>query len=61
MEYIVDTEQLLGIEACRTSFYVREQKWVELAIEAAKQELVVNFASTFVIKAAVSASMNNRE
>ncbi len=37
-----DTEQLLGDEARRISFYIREERLVELAIEAAKQELAIN-------------------
>ncbi len=46
--YMKDTEQLLGVEALRISFYIREERWVEEAIEAAKQELVIDYVNEVI-------------
>jgi len=45
---MTDVEQLLGNEARIISYYIREEQWVEQIIEAAKQELLMNYVQAFI-------------
>lgn len=48
VQYMADMERVLGDEACLITYYIRDQEWVEQTMEAAKQELVVNYVKAFV-------------
>eukprot|EP00551_Chaetoceros_affinis_P009263 CAMPEP_0203684804 /NCGR_PEP_ID=MMETSP0090-20130426/48223_1 /ASSEMBLY_ACC=CAM_ASM_001088 /TAXON_ID=426623 /ORGANISM="Chaetoceros affinis, Strain CCMP159" /LENGTH=357 /DNA_ID=CAMNT_0050553985 /DNA_START=1179 /DNA_END=2252 /DNA_ORIENTATION=+ len=48
VQYMVATEEIICVEACRISFYMRNEESVEWVIQVAKEELVVKFANEIV-------------
>eukprot|EP00551_Chaetoceros_affinis_P004317 CAMPEP_0203667162 /NCGR_PEP_ID=MMETSP0090-20130426/4048_1 /ASSEMBLY_ACC=CAM_ASM_001088 /TAXON_ID=426623 /ORGANISM="Chaetoceros affinis, Strain CCMP159" /LENGTH=359 /DNA_ID=CAMNT_0050531245 /DNA_START=159 /DNA_END=1238 /DNA_ORIENTATION=+ len=49
VQYMMDVEQVLGNEAYLISYYIREKEWVERIIQAAREELVVNYAKALLV------------